>query len=344
MSYHNLDTVIQNLDIFKHTYVISGIIKLTQKRGVYLVHDTRDDQQKVMKFLIRSSITDEQMDIFHFFMSCRHPNLCRITDIFECGLFLVIVMDYIQGPTLCQFFKEDRDRVDYYKVFFELILCLKFLHDNKIIHGDVKPINILIKSNNTPVLIDYDLCKYSDGIGHVDRSFGTKLFMSPEIIANKRFSSKSDIWSMGMSIFILVMRKYIPDIVTRFPTDCVNDIMCSSSNNKIKIVGDILSIYEKTISKDYGILFVNMMLVMLLEDDTLRPTSSELTDVIRKSKYFGLLYNDIESDIESVYLSHARKFSLNVSIKGNVIGTSVVKSVTDHTRIKKSDIIKHYTL
>lgn len=308
MKYHNLDVVVRNLDIFKKRYVMIRSIKVNQKRGIYLVRDTFDNENKVLKFIISSSINDEQRTIFRFFMNCTHQNFCRINETFEIGLFFVLVMDHVEGDTMCSYFEMNHKRVDYYRILFDLIFSLDYLHNNKIIHGDIKPNNIIIKPDGVPVIIDYDLSRFVDGNRFTKRIFGTKFFMPPELIIENKFSTKSDIWSLGMTLYVCIMKTYMPDILENISSiddngmmgsmgtagyqklDRDRDIIYYVNQTARNVLGSIANNHKK-IRNIYGKLFTNTVSIMLVEEDILRPSSEQLSNIIQKSKYFLILYN-----------------------------------------------------
>ena len=323
MKYHNLDVVIKNLEIFKTHYTLIKSIKVNQQRGVYIVYDTIDSKNKVLKFIIKSGVNKEQQDIFRFFMNCTHRNFCRINETFEIGIFLVLVMDYVEGYTMCNYFEKPRTRVNYYKILFDLIFSLEYLHNNMIVHGDIKPNNIIIKTDGTPIIIDYDLSRFVYGDRFTKRIFGTKFFMSPELIIENKFSAKSDIWSLGMTLYVCVMKMYIPDILENILSPDNNDMMSQQKTDKEgentyyvnQSTRNVLATIAKNNNKirnDYGKLFSNTISVMLVEEDTSRPSSEQLSNIIQKSKYFTILYNQ------------------NVNLDKNVRGISVLNILQEN--------------
>ena len=120
-------------------------------------------------------MTHEQMKIYNFFINNRHPNFCNIYKINEIDMFIIVDMEYISGKTMLHYFEEKRTRLSYYKILFDLIFSLQHLQQNNIVHGDIKPDNIIIKENGTPIIIDYDLGKYINEIRIVKKSIGTKV-------------------------------------------------------------------------------------------------------------------------------------------------------------------------
>ena len=270
MVYHNFNTVVKNLEIFKKEYTIIKTIKQNQKRGVYIVNDNIEKKQVVLKLIINSNITKENEDIFNFFNNIIHPNFCKINKTFVSGIFFIIVMDFVEGITLCEYFNNKHTKKTNYMILFNLLIALEYLHNNNIVHGDIKPNNIIITPNNIPIIIDYDLSRFIKGIKYTKHVFGTKFFMSPEMIEYNKYSIKSDVWSLGMTLYLSIMKYYNNNILT---------------HNENYSSLEMLSVYSTKIKDDFGILFVDIIKKMLVSDDNIRPTTIELCDIIRKKKY-----------------------------------------------------------
>jgi serine/threonine protein kinase len=307
MSYHNLDILIKNLDIFHQKYVIIKSIKINQKRGVYLVYNNFEKKYRVLKFIIRTCITNEQYEVFYFFMNCQHPNFCKIDELFISGIFLILDMEYIEGDTLCNYFSRCHTRSEYYRIIFDLILSIEFIHSKKIVHCDIKPDNIIINTHGLPIIIDYDLSKIVPNTRFATKPFGTPFFMSPELMYQNYFTTKSDVWSLGMTFYVCIIKTYVPDLSESIIMD---DTISTYVNNNLSLSKQIyandleslirnitptLNIHRNEICRSYGRLFMNLINVMLLIDDTTRPFMKDICDIIKKSKWFNIIYQDKNS-------------------------------------------------
>jgi serine/threonine protein kinase len=221
LSFHNLSSMVENLKIFHKShgrYSIVSPLKLNEKRAIYLVKDNYQSESakepiyKVLKFLLQVNTTDELIRIYRFYEGIDHPNFCKIEAIEEIDRFIMIVQEHVDGLTLQEYFQTDLSKAQKYRVLFDLVFALDYIHDYSIVHGDIKPDNIIVRTGDrkrygTPVIIDYDLGK---DMSHSDyritkKPFGTNLYMSPEMINIQIYSFKTDIWSLGMTLYSCIV-------------------------------------------------------------------------------------------------------------------------------------------
>jgi serine/threonine protein kinase len=221
LSFHNLSSMIENLRIFNKTsgrYSIISPLKLNDKRAIYLVKDNAQSASagepilKVLKFLLQVNTTDEQIRIYRFYESIDHPNFCKIEGIEEIDRFIMIVQEHINGLTLQEYFQTELNKAQKYRILFDLIFALDYIHEFSIVHGDIKPDNIIVRTGNpdllgTPVIIDFDLGKdlSVSKLRSTKRPFGTNLYMSPEMINSQIYDFKTDIWSLGMTLYSCIV-------------------------------------------------------------------------------------------------------------------------------------------
>ena len=83
----------------------------------------------------------------------------------------------------------------------QMISGLNYLHSNKIIHRDIKPTNILVNSKGYVKISDFGVSGYLKDTNEERKTMlGTYMYMSPERISHETYTSKSDIWSIGLSL------------------------------------------------------------------------------------------------------------------------------------------------
>jgi len=94
------------------------------------------------------------------------------------------------------------------KYVAQLLVGLKYLHEQRVIHRDIKSANILVDDRGTIKLADFGSSKRMDSMGTITNSNlslrGTPYFMAPEVIIQTGHGRKADIWSVGCTILQMV--------------------------------------------------------------------------------------------------------------------------------------------
>lgn len=142
-------------------------------------------------------------------MCSNHANVVHLLDVYENNEMIYIVQEFLSGPNLLKYFsKRQRSEMSVKRVMHELFLGLQHLHKLGIGHRDIKLDNIIMTSDDedaTPKFIDFGLSKvFHKGETSEDR-FGTLAFCSPEIILGKQHTIATDIWSIGVVMYFLLV-------------------------------------------------------------------------------------------------------------------------------------------
>lgn len=189
-------------------------------RGGYgralLVRSLNSNDLKVVKEMNLTGMTQEAKDTafreVEILSTLKHTNIIRYRGCTKQKRNLYILMDYADGGDLSQaikrqgvvFFSEDQI-LDW---FVQICLAMKYLHDRKILHRDMKPQNVFLSSGNIVKLGDFGIAKTLEHTGDMAKtSIGTPLYCSPEICVGKKYNTKSDIWSLGCVLYELASLK-----------------------------------------------------------------------------------------------------------------------------------------
>jgi NIMA (never in mitosis gene a)-related kinase len=134
---------------------------------------------------------------------------------------LYIIMEFCAGGDLGKLIKKySRERLSFdekfiWKIFAQSVLALKECHRRQengdlkpILHRDLKPANILLDSDQNIKMGDFGLAKELNSQSHLaTTNVGTPFYMAPEIINEKDYDEKSDIWSLGCLLYELAALK-----------------------------------------------------------------------------------------------------------------------------------------
>lgn len=139
-----------------------------------------------------------------------HPNLPRIVDIIDNGEDFLIVMDYIDGNTLGQLIEAEGAQPQDKVVGWALQLCgvLGYLHSQPapIIYRDMKPSNIMLKSDGNIMLIDFGTAREYKNINKEDTAYlGTKGYAAPEQFGGMgQTDARTDVYCLGATMYHLL--------------------------------------------------------------------------------------------------------------------------------------------
>lgn len=145
-----------------------------------------------------------------------HPNICRIHEVIDVATSdtLLVVLELCQGGPITHISREKpaepipeaRAR----SIFAQLVLGLAYLHENDIVHRDIKPDNCLFMADfETVKLVDFGVSEQftAKDDDTVFKSAGSPAFMAPELCAVEQkqlHGFACDIWSMGVTLYALV--------------------------------------------------------------------------------------------------------------------------------------------
>mmetsp|Transcript_37896 Transcript_37896/g.80514 ORF Transcript_37896/g.80514 Transcript_37896/m.80514 type:complete len:370 (+) Transcript_37896:102-1211(+) len=150
----------------------------------------------------------------------KHPYIVRYWESFMYDKKLCIVMDYCEGGDLWQYIAACKKKASPIKEsqvvrwFTQMCLALKYMHQNNILHRDIKTQNVfLAKKEGAPpgggevrcaVLADFGIAKVlKDENAFAKTLVGTPYYLSPEICQNKPYACPSDVWAVGCVLFEL---------------------------------------------------------------------------------------------------------------------------------------------
>ena len=143
-----------------------------------------------------------------------HNNIIKIYGSFAYKNYLYNIMPYCEGGELTQLINSNNylseKRIK--EIFIQIVEGVEFIHNNNVIHRDLKPNNILFldKEKTKVVIIDFGLSGFSNGLIKEVIKAGTFKFLSPEILCRENFSSSSkiDIWALGVILYLMNFKKY----------------------------------------------------------------------------------------------------------------------------------------
>jgi serine/threonine protein kinase len=194
---------------------------------VYLAHDEKEAPVAIKEYLPSTlalrvngagrQLPEEDLAKFRYGMKCffdeagalarlTHPNVMRVLDFFRANDTVYLVMRYERGRTLQDHIQSRRGALEELWVrntFAQLLDGLREVHSNKLLHLDIKPANVYLRNDGTPLLIDFGAAR------QMLSAEGMKLpptytpgFAPPEMHRNRELLGPwSDIYSVGATMY-----------------------------------------------------------------------------------------------------------------------------------------------
>jgi len=137
-----------------------------------------------------------------------HPRVVRIIDHFAAPTGQYLVMDLVRGIDLGVLLKQRGtpglpvdQSIEYVRQTCE---ALSYVHDQQIVHRDVKPQNLILSENGV-VLVDFGIARLLDEVEQQGTvGIGTPRFMAPEVFAGGNVSARTDVFSVAATLWTLI--------------------------------------------------------------------------------------------------------------------------------------------
>jgi serine/threonine-protein kinase len=141
----------------------------------------------------------------------RHPNIVQLHDFGELGNRYYMVTEFIDGGSLRDRLQAEHGRMplsDAVAIVRGVAAALDHAHRHGIVHRDVKPANILFTHDGDPVLTDFGIARGLRGVTGLTipgMSVGTPDYMSPEQGMGQPATAQSDIYSLGVVLYEMLL-------------------------------------------------------------------------------------------------------------------------------------------
>jgi NIMA (never in mitosis gene a)-related kinase len=154
---------------------------------------------------------DEALREAEVLKSLRHPNIIGYDDAFLANSHLCIVMEYADGGDLAAAIEGRRQANRRYHereamaIFAQIALALRYVHERRIMHRDVKCQNVFLTSSGVVKLGDFGVAKVLEAseICAATR-IGTPHCVPPELCENHPYDFKADVWCLGVVFYQLL--------------------------------------------------------------------------------------------------------------------------------------------
>ena len=185
--------------------------------GVYLADEPSLGRQVALKIL-KPGLAQDTNYVRRFQQEAQavarltHPNIVAVYFIGRVGKTVFFSMEYVEGETLADRLKRDSklpvdEALAFARQVAEGLACA---HDADIIHRDIKPANLFVTTRDIVKIGDFGLAKKQDNdlsLTQTGNVVGSPYYMSPEQSTSRDIDHRSDIYSLGATLYHLVSGK-----------------------------------------------------------------------------------------------------------------------------------------
>ena len=210
---------------------------------IYVGTSISTGEQIAVKIIKKNNVKNENTILreIKIMSMIKHHNVLCLLDVLVSNNKYYLIMEYCDIGDLKEYMKHrDLNEIDLKYYVKQIRDGMWELHTNNIIHRDLKPQNILVTTDDILKISDFGFAKSYNPDAELQQTMcGSPLYMAPEILEQKRYTDKVDLWSIGVIMYELyfnevpVKGKNIVDLiknVRRFKFKIPNTNKKCSSN------------------------------------------------------------------------------------------------------------------
>jgi eukaryotic-like serine/threonine-protein kinase len=196
----------------KGDYQILGVLGAGGMGKVYKVRNVLSDRVEAMKILLPD--LSDQKDLADRFLleikvlaALHHPNIAELRTALTIDNQLVMIMEFVDGVSLAKRLEQGPIPVPEAVASVDQVLAaLGYAHAQKVIHRDIKPANMMVTPSGTVKLMDFGIARSGtqSGLTMTGTTLGSVSYMSPEQVKCEPIDGRSDLYSVGVSLYEMV--------------------------------------------------------------------------------------------------------------------------------------------
>ncbi|KNZ69696.1 serine/threonine protein kinase [Thermincola ferriacetica] len=176
-------------------------IKLDREVAIKKMHSKQKDPEAVRRFFREAQINAK----------LNHENIVAVYDYYEDNGDYYLIMEYIDGITLEEYLHDKKPGwQETYNIIEPVCAALEHAHANHVVHRDLKPANILLTGDMKVKVSDFGIARLTEdsSLTQTLAGIGTPSVMAPEQITGKKVDEKTDIFGLGVLMYLLLTGDY----------------------------------------------------------------------------------------------------------------------------------------
>lgn len=308
--------------------------------------------KKIKKNLNRRFIKEE----LKILKNINHKYVLKVHETLYKKKKLHLVLEYCNGGNILEYIQSNDHSYDQIYIT-QIIEGMKFLYTKNIIHRNIKPENILIH-DHTIKICDFGLSK-SMFLDTIKNSIcGSPKYMAPELFKYKKYSRKSDIWSLGIILYE-ILHKHNP-----FKDKNINeleDFKCTTQDlnqrsNIFNLIENMLIVDDTlrmnwTDLLEYTLIFDNVQKPICYasaQPITIKQSNVKVVNTVSNTfSEFNVNDNSIDNSIDNsfIYSSSAPSiFKLSESVQDNYIDSQLHKKIKNIKKNSSLDNLNYHNI
>jgi len=218
---------------------------------VYLASREKDDEPLVVKIL-RTEVTDDKLALDRFMeeyslaerIRSRHVAKIHGHGVSEGHAYLV--MEFFDGGDLNKRLGgKPAPPSEALRIFRELMFALGDIHECGVLHRDLKPQNLMFRSDGSLAIVDFGIAKHIDSVDRTSHGevLGTPRYMSPEQVRGMALDLRTDIYSAGVLLYQMLSGKHLFDAPTAI------EVALQHLNKPPPALPEALAAYQRLVDK-----------------------------------------------------------------------------------------------
>jgi serine/threonine-protein kinase len=183
---------------------------------VYKVRNVISDRVEAMKILLPDLATQQELAgrflrEIKVLAGLEHPNIAALRTASQVGNQLIMIMELVEGSTLAHRLRggpfPEREAVDFVD---QVLAALSYAHAKGIVHRDIKPANMMLTRTGVVKLMDFGIAHAAGEkkLTQTGSTLGSIYYMSPEQVQGGHVDTRSDLYSLGASLYEMVTAQH----------------------------------------------------------------------------------------------------------------------------------------